>query len=211
MSPTDPPAPWPRRTRRRRAAVAATSALLGALAWFGAVPPASAHVSLVQAVPLGDGSTGLTFELDHGCEQGEGTTGLDLTAAAGVTYLSADGPDGWAAVVSPTSVRWDGPAVPDGERVRFDLRAEVVGVPGDTVHLPVVQRCEQDAAYAWVDTDPASSTPAPSLVLTGAVISGATQPEPTGAGPLGVALTVAVAGLGLGAVGAVAASGRRSG
>lgn len=202
-----------RRATRRRAAQASAVVLLSGLVWAGTGGPASAHVSLVSAVPVGDGTTDLTFELDHGCEQGEGTTGLDLTAAAGVTYLDADAPDGWSAAVSVTSVRWDGPVVPDGERVAVTVRAEVVGAPGDTVHLPVVQRCEQDAAYAWVDTDPdpGSGTPAPSLVLTAAVIGGGDEPEATGAGPLGVLLTVLVGGAGLGAVGAVATAGPRSG
>lgn len=195
-----------RRTTRRRAALGTATAVLGALVWSGTAAPASAHVSLVSAVPVGDGTTDLTFEFDHGCDVGVGTTGLDLTAAAGVTYLKADAPDGWTAALSPTSVRWDGPVVPDGQRAEFTVRAEVVGAPGDTVHLPTIQRCEQNAAYAWVDTDPASETPAPSLVLTAAVIGGGPDEPPAGAGTLAVALTVAAGGLGLGTLGAVTVS-----
>lgn len=196
---------------RRRAAGGVCAAALAVVVWSGSAAPASAHVSLVSAVPVGDGTTDLTFEFDHGCDVGVGTTGLDLTAAAGVTYLEADAPDGWSAALSPTSVRWDGPVVPDGDRAEFTVRAEVVGAPGDTVHLPVVQRCEQDAAYAWVDTDPASETPAPSLVLTAAVIGGGGEEPRAGAGPLGVLLTIVVGGAGLGAVGVVAATRSRSG
>ncbi len=196
---------------RRRAAGGMCVAALAGVVWSGSATPASAHVSLVSAVPVGDGTTDLTFEFDHGCDVDVGTTGLDLTAAAGVTYLEADSPDGWTAALSPTSVRWDGPVVPDGDRAEFTVRAEVVGAPGDTVQLPVVQRCEQDAAYAWVDTDPASETPAPSLVLTAAVLGGGGEEPPAGAGPLGVLLTIAVGGAGLGAVGVVAATRTRSG
>ncbi|MGJ7441758.1 DUF1775 domain-containing protein [Aquipuribacter sp. MA13-6] len=198
----------PQRSTRRRAAGTLSVTVLAAIAWSGAAAPASAHVSLVSAVPDGDGTTSLTFELDHGCDGGQGTTGLDLTAAAGVTYLEADAPDGWTAAVSPTSVRWDGPTVPDGDRVELTVRAQVLGRPGDTVHLPVVQRCEQDAAYAWVDTDPGSETPAPSMVLTAAVIGDGGEERQAGAGPLGVLLTIAVGGAGLGAVGVVATRSR---
>lgn len=139
--------------------------------------PAAAHVRLEEAVPGGDGTTTLVLAFEHGCD-GAGTVGLDLLAAPGVTYLDVTVPrEDWVVQVQPTAVRWDGPAVPDGEAVELRVRAEVTGTPGETVRLPIVQRCEADQAYAWVDADPASETPAPTLVLTESVLRAPTPPS----------------------------------
>lgn len=199
-------------TPRRPAAGPVAVGLLAGLLWGTAAAPASAHVRLDQAVPNGDGSTTLTFAFEHGCDGGAGqealgTVGLDLTAAAGVTYLDATGPDGWSAVVSPTSVRWDGPMVPDGTRAEVRVRAAVAGVPGETVLMPVVQRCEADAAYAWTDVDPGSQTPAPSLVLTAAVLGG--RPAGARAPGAGTPAVVLAALLGAGVLGAAGAASPR--
>ncbi|GAA1855735.1 DUF1775 domain-containing protein [Myceligenerans crystallogenes] len=150
-------------------AVAATALLLMPAA------PASAHVSIGEVAPNGDGTTTLTFVFDHGCE-GSPTYALHMDVPEGVEALSAGTlPEGWNADVQPQHVAWTGQPVQDGDTATMTLDVRVTGRPGQSFAFPTQQVCIEGHAE-WTDPDPSGEMPAPAFVATGASIGESAAP-----------------------------------
>lgn len=196
------------RTRTRGCLVLA---VLTVLLWCG-VAPASAHVLLEQAVPLGDGSVELTITFDHSCDTSP-TVELAVEVPNGAEVVAGTGPEGWTATTEGRRVVFAGPGIGDGANPRFTVTARLTGAVGQTLLFPTRQSCADGGGYDWVDASESEERPAPRLIATEAVLAevvapAATTPAPAGlpddgasAPQLAVALTV------LGGVAYVAARG----
>jgi uncharacterized protein YcnI len=205
-----PPAP-----RRRWLAQGLALFATVVITWLAATSPAAGHVVIDDAVPADDGSATVSFTFDHGCADSP-TTALAVRTPEGASVRSTTQPEGWTSEVAEGRVDWAGPPIADHEPARFTMTLTLTAQPGETVAFPTVQRCVQ-GEEAWIDLDPASSNPAPSLVATTAI---AAAPDPQGAqpapdGPDGagsdqVALVIAV-GTALGAAAGAGAGARRRG
>lgn len=159
--------------RSRVALLGATAALLllGPLS-----APALAHVTAsTQEDP--DPGTEVTLEIsfDHGCA-GEPTTELAVQLPDGIDPGTVEplGEDGWSATLDDRTVTWSGgEPVPDHTPHTFRLALVLPDTPGETIHLPTIQRCGDDQ-QAWIqvpDDDQSWSEldePAPALTLTDA-------------------------------------------
>lgn len=175
-------------------------AVLTILLWCG-VAPASAHVLLEQAVPLGDGSVELTITFDHSCDASP-TVALDVEVPEGAEIVGGTGPDGWTATTEGTRVVFAGPGIGDGANPRFTVVARLTGSVGQTLLFPTRQTCADGEGYDWADASESEERPAPRLIATEAVLAevvapAAATPAPAAlpddgatAAQLAVALTV---------------------
>jgi uncharacterized protein YcnI len=196
-----------RRSRRLAASVLTVVAATAAVA--GSAQPAAAHVVLDNAVPNGDGTTSLVFAFDHGCEE-LATTVLEVTTPEGVTVHSATSSQtGWESTAGDSTVTWQGPAIPSGEKAQFTVVASLTGQPGQSLAFPSIQRCEGGATSEWVDPE-GSENPAPVLIATAAVLQPPEPPASSGGSAGTGQILIGIAGLVVlgGAVGAT--RGRRS-
>lgn len=189
-----------RRMRLRRALlVAALVVAFGLIA----TPPAAAHVLLDRATPNGDGTTTLTFSFDHGCE-GQPTDQLNFIMPPGIEVLDTAEPAGWSARIEGSQVNWIGTPIPDGEASEFELVTSITGVPGQAFTFPVVQTCSGGGQYAWTDTDPGSTRPAPSFIATAATLSEPVAQQASAGASTGQALvSIGVAAVVMGGAGTV--------
>ncbi len=170
--------------RRRSTGVAATTALLMAIA-----VPASAHVEIIDgsAVVGGGEGTQITFRVPHGCA-GAATDTIEVKIPDGVTDVKPRQLAGWtvdietaapvasmapmasaASMASPaaggdmatgpqvTVVRWTAGDLPDSQYADFQLLAVFPETPG-TLVFPVVQKCG-DAQNAWIEIPAAGQDP----------------------------------------------------
>ncbi len=197
--------PW----RRRVLNVAA----LTVITVIVAAPAAAAHVAVDSAAPNGDGTTTITLTWNHSCSPDAPTTGVDVTAADGVTFTGAStGIPGWTSTVEPGSATFAGPGVPTGQQVSIAVVARITGTPGSTIMFPAIQHCG-DQQTGWTDPDSSAEHPAPSLIATAAVLAPvATAIEPTAGADITQTLTgiVLLAGV-LGTIGYVANRATRRG
>lgn len=174
-------------------------ALMSVLVWCGAAP-ASAHVLLEQAVPLGDGSVELTITFDHSCDTSP-TVELDVEVPDGAEIVGATGPDGWTATPERTRVVFAGPGIGNQAGPRFTVVARLTGSVGQTLLFPTRQTCADGGGYDWTDSSESEERPAPRLIATEAVLAEvvaptaapATPPALPGDGASAVQLAVALA------------------
>ncbi len=156
-------------TTRIRAAV--FTVVVTVLAGITTVP-AAAHVSVDAAQRAPDNRVVVGFVFDHGCS-GAATERLVVKFPPGSEPESFSHPPGWTPVVvedagSP-SIEWAGPPIPDGTRGTFSATVDAFANVGETVRFPTYQYCVNGEEYAWVDTDPQASEPAPALIVTAAI------------------------------------------
>lgn len=150
------------------------AALLGVLVWCG-VAPASAHVLLERAVPLGDGTVELTITFDHSCDASP-TVELDVEVPDGAEIVSGTGPDGWTATPQGTRVVFAGPGIGNQAGPRFTVVARLTGSVGQTLLFPTRQTCADGGGYDWTDSSESEERPAPRLIATEAVLAEVVAP-----------------------------------
>lgn len=134
--------------------------------------PAAAHVSVDSAQRAPDNRVVVGFVFDHGCS-GAATERLVVEFPPGSDPKSFSHPPGWTPAVvddagSP-SVEWTGPPIPDGTRGTFSATVDAFPTVGEKVHFPTYQYCVDEEEYAWIDTGPQASEPAPALIVTAAI------------------------------------------
>lgn len=134
---------------------------------------APAHISVDSAQPNPDGKTTLTLAFNHGCGTSPTTAiSVDFPKDSEVTPTTA--PTGWESSLSTTEettkVSWTGPAIPSEKKAEFVVTARLSGTPGQTAWFPAVQNCENNQHYDWVETTANAKEPAPSVVLTAAMV-----------------------------------------
>ncbi|WP_344197959.1 DUF1775 domain-containing protein [Aeromicrobium alkaliterrae] len=154
-----------------RNALARGSALLllvGLTLWWSAVP-ASAHVLLERAVPLGDGSVELTITFDHSCDASP-TVELAVEVPEGAELVGGTGPDGWAAEAQGSQMVFTGPGIRNGQNPTFTVVARLTGSVGEVLLFPTRQTCADGDGYDWSDASESEERPAPRLVATEAVL-----------------------------------------
>jgi uncharacterized protein YcnI len=160
-------------TPARTARLGAVLALV-AVTMVLAGTPAAAHVLLAKAQPNGNGTTTLTFTFDHGCGTAP-TTELAVSLPTGVTAVTTEPttqPHGWSAQTTTGQVKWTGPGVTPGQhQAEFAVVTRIVGTVGQTFQFPTVQRCDNNASYAWTDPQPGDEHPAPTMIATRAVLA----------------------------------------
>ncbi|MEG9226031.1 DUF1775 domain-containing protein [Aeromicrobium sp. Sec7.5] len=144
------------------------------LLWCG-VAPASAHVLLEQAVPLGDGSVELTITFDHSCDASP-TVELSVEVPEGAEIVGGTGPDGWTATPGGSRVVFTGPGIGDGASPRFTVVARLTGSVGQTLLFPTRQTCADGDGYDWADSSESEERPAPRLIATEAVLADVVSP-----------------------------------
>jgi len=157
------------------------AALLTVLLWCG-VAPASAHVLLEQAVPVGDGSVQLTITFDHSCDTSP-TVELDVEVPEGAEIIGATGPDGWTATPEGTRVVFAGPGIGNQASPRFTVVARLTGSVGQTLLFPTRQTCADGGGYDWTDSSESEERPAPRLIATEAVLAEVVAPAAAPATP----------------------------
>jgi uncharacterized protein YcnI len=179
--------PQPGRRRRRRVL---TVAALTITALIGLAPAAAAHVAVDSASPNGDGTTTVTLTWNHSCTPDTATTGVDVTAGAGVMFVGAStGITGWTSTVGPGGVSFTGPGVPTGQQVSIQVVARIAGTPGSTITFPAIQHCGNQQT-GWTDPDLSADHPAPSMIATAAVLAPtAPTTEPTAGADITQVLT----------------------
>lgn len=203
-------------TGRNSAARVALGLIVAVVALLASASIAAAHVTIDSATANADGTVTLTFAFDHGCGLSP-TVELRVRLPEAATVVETSQPPGWSAEPGPDhSLRWTGPPIASGDRVIFGVTTNRFGQAGEIVWFPTVQRCEV-GEYAWIDTDSASETPSPFVVLdtaTAAVAPPAVAPPvissgaPSGATTAQVTLIIALAVAG--ASGGAALFGRRA-
>ena len=159
-------------------------AVLTALLWLG-VAPASAHVLLEQAVPVGDGSVELTITFDHSCDASP-TVELAVEVPDGAEVLGGTGPEGWTATSEGGRVVFAGPGIGDGANPRFTVVARLTGSVGQTLLVPTRQTCADGDGYDWADASESEERPAPRLIATEAVLAEVVAPAATPSTPAGL-------------------------
>jgi periplasmic copper chaperone A len=166
--------------------------------WWGSAP-AFGHVLLSKAQPNPDGTTTLTFTFDHGCGEAP-TNGLAITTPAGVAARSASGPPGWQVAAEPSRVVFTGPPVPAGTQAEFLVTVTITGARvAQSLAFPATQTCPGGETLAWQDLQADAEHPAPSLVVTAAmlpapaVVKPATQGAPLPYAVLALSVLVVVA------------------
>ena len=157
------------------------TALVAVLLWCG-VAPASAHVLLEQAVPVGDGSVELSITFDHSCDASP-TVELVVEVPDGAEILGGAGPAGWTATTEESRIVFAGPGIGDGASPRFTVVARLTGAVGQTLLFPTRQTCADGGGYEWTDSSESEERPAPRLVATEAVLAEVVTPAATPAAP----------------------------
>lgn len=152
-------------------------ALMSVLLWCG-VAPASAHVLLEQAVPLGDGTVELTITFDHSCDTSP-TVELAVQVPEGAEIIGGTGPEGWTATPEGTRVVFAGPGIGNRANPRFTLVARLTGSVGQTMLFPTRQTCADGGGYEWTDSSESEERPAPRLIATEAVLAEVVAPAAT--------------------------------
>ncbi|WP_229053848.1 DUF1775 domain-containing protein [Aeromicrobium sp. Leaf350] len=142
--------------------------------------PASAHVLLERAVPLGDGSVELAITFDHSCDASP-TVELAVEVPDGSELVSGTGPAGWSATAEGSRIVFTGPGIGNGENPRFSVVARLTGSVGETLLFPTRQTCADGGGYDWADATESEERPAPRLIATEAVLAEVTQTAPAAA------------------------------
>lgn len=128
--------------------------------------PASAHIHTdPEEVKAGTENT-VGFVIEHGCD-GSPTTQVELQLPDGVTGISAEDQDGFAASVDGQVVEFTGGSLPDGTEHSFTV-AFTAPTEAGTIDIPLVQTCEEgsnDWIQPEVEGQPEPEYPAPQLVI----------------------------------------------
>ncbi|WP_210650539.1 DUF1775 domain-containing protein [Nocardioides sp. SYSU D00065] len=168
------------RASRRAAAVTTTGMVTGMLTGVLAgglvvslAAPAAAHVTLTASTTAAGATAVLRMVVPHGCA-GSATTELAVRIPVGVTEVSAQSTQRWAAEASDTGVtfRTDDP-LPDALRDEVAFSVRLPDDAGAELVFPVVQRC-QEGESAWTEVAPDAADreqldmPAPVVTVTAA-------------------------------------------
>ncbi|MBY0338195.1 MAG: YcnI family protein [Acetobacteraceae bacterium] len=151
-----------------------------------AAPPALAHVTLDPAEAAANASVRVAFRVPHGCA-GAATTAIEVTLPEGVTMARPMPKPGWTLEVdirplarpfpgphglireSPAAVAWRGGPLADAHYDEFVMILRTPDRPAETLHFPVMQRCEGGASHAWTEVadaaNPRPRSPAATLRL----------------------------------------------
>lgn len=129
-----------------------------------AAGPSAAHVTLeIQQAPA-NSFYRATFRVPHGCEAAattriivqlpEGFTQARPMPKPGwtlrVTYRG-EAPPGHGAIADASEIIWEGGRLPNEQYDEFVIRLRLPDRPGELVHVPIVQECEDGARAAWVE------------------------------------------------------------
>lgn len=169
-------------TRHITKLVTALAVAFLTLAALGGV--ASAHITPVD--PTAPAGTYATVELQvpHGCD-GQATNKVSVQLRDDISSVTAQSIPGWTVEYerSPldepiedhgqeiteyvSSVSWTatGDPLPDDQFMRFGISMRTPDLAGETLLLPTVQDCVDGSDSAWINADPDSDNPAPSVEL----------------------------------------------
>lgn len=164
----------------------------GVVALMSLAGPASAHVTIGPAEQPAGAYTVLVVSVPHGCD-GSPTTQVKIQIPESIPQVTPSVNPGWD--VSKTMVKLDTPIsgghgvqltervgevvytaktpLADGLRDALELSLKTPDTPGETLHFPTVQVCEQGQT-AWVQTPPAGQpdaeleSPSPKVTLVAA-------------------------------------------
>ena len=176
------------RTTGTRHSGALAAILITGFSLLAHVPAASHVEGQVLEAPAGD-LTELSFRVLHGCGNSP-TVEVAMQVPDGATDVAPSAAEGWVATVvvdgvgAADAVVWSGGPLPSDERADFALEVRLQGSPGDVLHFPFVQTCEE-GELAWIEIPepggPTPAYPAPAVVLVAG--SGATTTTNTAAPP----------------------------
>lgn len=128
--------------------------------------PASAHIHTDPEEVKAGTENAVGFVIEHGCETSP-TTKVELQLPDGVTGISAEDQDGFAASVDGQVVTFDGGNLPDGTEHAFTVTFTAPTEAG-TIDIPLIQTCVEGSSD-WitpeVEGEPEPEYPAPQLVI----------------------------------------------
>lgn len=150
--------------------------------------PASAHVTLETQQAVAGSTYKAVMRVPHGCS-GSATTAIRIRVPDGMTGVKPMPKPGWqlstvtGKLDQPISdghggqitegvreIVWSGGKLLDAHYDEFAFRGSLPNKPGETIHVPVVQECEQ-GVDRWIEIPaPGKSSddykmPAPALKL----------------------------------------------
>jgi uncharacterized protein YcnI len=144
--------------------------------------PASAHVTLDQAVMPADSYVRIALRVPHGCE-GAATAGVRLQVPSDLRGVRAMPVAGWTltsrmeggvtvqgehgTIHVPREVSWHGGNLPDDQYQEFVMLVRTPAEPGATLYFPVVQECEGGKVTRWIErpSQPGETLRAPAYVV----------------------------------------------
>lgn len=128
--------------------------------------PASAHIHTDPEEVKAGTSNEVGFIIEHGCD-GSPTIQVELQLPDGVTDISAEDQDGFAASVDGQVVEFTGGSLPDGTEHSFTVTFTAPSEAG-TIDVPLIQTCEEgsnDWIQPEVEGQPEPEYPAPQLAI----------------------------------------------
>jgi uncharacterized protein YcnI len=179
------------------------------------VPQAMAHVEASPEKVPADSVARITLAAEG--EKSVPAVKLTVQMPAGVTDVTAHPAPGWTQSVNGRIVTWSGGKIQEGKEGKFSFSAHMPPTPGVLVFPSLVTYANGTVVH-WIGTE-SSDTPAPRVELTAArqseppppaVTTTVAAPKEGGGSGAWVWLVVAVAVLGLGALGAVLVRRRRA-
>ena len=142
-------------------------------------PTAFAHTTLEQRQAAAGSYYKAVLQVGHGCK-GSPTVALRVRIPEGVTSAKPQPKPGWKLAVKRTrlakpvdaghgrtidevvsEVAWTGGPLADTEFDEFRIMMKLPDRPGTTLHVPVVQEC-QEGVHRWIEL-PDGNTPATEL------------------------------------------------
>jgi uncharacterized protein YcnI len=127
-----------------------------------AAGPAAAHVTLeVQQAPA-NSTYRAVFRVPHGCEAAA-TTRFIVRLPEGVTQARpmpkpgwtlrvtyrGEAPAGHGAIADASEIVWEGGRLPNEHYDEFVIRIRLPDRPGELLHIPAIQECEDGSRAAW--------------------------------------------------------------
>lgn len=151
-------------------------------------PTAFAHTTLEQRQAAAGSYYKAVLQVGHGCK-GSPTVALRVRIPEGVTSAKPQPKPGWKLAVKRTrlakpvdaghgrtidevvsEVAWTGGPLADSEFDEFRIMMKLPDRPGTTLHVPVVQEC-QEGVHRWIELPDGNTLatelkePAPALLL----------------------------------------------
>lgn len=135
--------------------------ILALLAGPALVLPAAAHVTAGVTEARAGERIDIALTIEHGCA-GQPTDTLRVAIPAGLEQIEPEPKTGWQVSASDSEIAWTGGSVPDHHHEKFALSAVVSADAPAQIVVPVVQGCG-DAQLRWIDSNPGSDNPAPTI------------------------------------------------
>lgn len=116
------------------------------------------------------------LNIPHGCDE-NGTIKLTMKVPDGITDAKAEASGNWKATSKKTAngatlIIWEGGPLPSTENGEFKISFKIGAVkPGQNIYFPVIQNCEKDSSYRWIEVPTADideydlETPAPLIEI----------------------------------------------